>query len=68
VTDDRDRRLITTYAKEIFNDELVGNDRWRPKGTENGLNYMYPFDEANIKGSETGGMFRPEDFLEQIKT
>lgn len=66
MTDDRDRRLITTYAKEIFNDELVGIERWRPKGTET-LNYMYPFDEANIKGSSDASLFRPDDFLVQIK-
>jgi len=59
--------LITTYAKEIFNEELVAVEQWKPKGTENiNAKYGYPFNEAEIKGSE-GSMFRPEDFLEKIK-
>ena len=44
VTDDRDRRLITVYAREIFNDNLIAPERWRPYGTEE-LNYVYPADE-----------------------
>ena len=30
VTDDRDRRLIQVYAKEIFNEALIAPERWRP--------------------------------------
>jgi len=30
VTDDRDIRLIDVYASEIFNDELIMPERWRP--------------------------------------
>jgi hypothetical protein len=48
VTDDRDRRLISVYAKEIFNDNLIAPERWRPYGTEE-MNYMYSADEQNIK-------------------
>jgi dynein heavy chain len=48
VTDDRDRRLICVYAKEIFNDNLIAPERWRPYGTEE-MNYMYSADEQNIK-------------------
>lgn len=44
VTDDRDRRLIGVYAKEIFNDALIAPERWRPYGTED-LSYVYPADE-----------------------
>lgn len=67
VTDDCDRRLITTYAKEIFDDHLVTPEKWRPKGTE-GLNYSYPIDEVNIKaGAEGGGLFNPEYFIQLIE-
>ena len=34
ITDDRDRRLIKVYAKEIFDDPLVAIEKWRPNGTE----------------------------------
>jgi len=44
ITDDRDRRLIKVYAKEIFNKELVLAEKWKPPGTEE-LNYAYPADE-----------------------
>jgi len=44
VTDDRDRRLIQVYAKEIFNEALIAPDRWRPHGTDD-LTYVYPADE-----------------------
>ena len=30
ITDDRDRRLIKVYAQEIFNDNLIAPERWRP--------------------------------------
>jgi dynein heavy chain len=38
VTDDRDRRLLEVYAREIFNDNLIAPERWKPYGTEE-LNY-----------------------------
>lgn len=67
VTDDRDRKLIVTYAKEIFNDELPLPEKWRPKGTE-GLNYVYPIDEANIKSADGGSLFTPDYFASLIET
>lgn len=66
VTDDNDRRLITTYAKEIFNEDLVLPEKWRPKGTE-GLNYSYPADEANLKSADQASAFIPDYFLELIQ-
>jgi len=48
ITDDRDRRLIKVYAKEIFDEGLVAIEKWRPIGTEE-VNYQYPADEANNK-------------------
>jgi hypothetical protein len=48
ITDDRDRRLIKVYAKEIFDESLVAIEKWRPIGTEE-VNYQYPADEANNK-------------------
>ena len=48
ITDDRDRRLIKVYAKEIFNDNLLTAEKWKPPGCEE-LNYEYPLDEQNAK-------------------
>ncbi len=45
ITDPNDRLLIQVYTKEIFNDELVAIDKWRPPGTEH-LNYAYLPDEG----------------------
>lgn len=44
ITDDRDRRLIKVYAKEIFNEQLITAEKWKPFGTED-LSYGYPADE-----------------------
>jgi len=44
ITDDRDRRLIKVYAKEIFNENLISGEKWKPVGTEE-LSYGYPADE-----------------------
>ena len=67
VTDDRDRRLITCYAREIFNDNLIAPERWRPYGTEE-LNYAYPADEQNVKHPDPSQLFTPEFFYEEIMT
>ena len=48
ITDDRDRRLIKVYAKEIFEPKLVGEEKWKPPGTVE-LSYGYPADEQNVK-------------------
>lgn len=48
ITDDRDRRLIKVYANEIFNENLVTGEKWKPPGTEE-LKYGYPVDEAQMK-------------------
>jgi len=34
ITDNNDRNLIRVYVSEIFNDDLVAIDKWRPPGTE----------------------------------
>jgi len=65
ITDDRDRRLIGVYAKEIFNANLISLERWRPYGTED-LNYIYPADEANLKLPFPEQVFTPDFFYEQI--
>jgi dynein heavy chain len=44
ITDERDRRLIKVYAKEIFEDNLIGPEKWVPIGTDQ-FNYVYPADE-----------------------
>jgi len=62
ITDDRDRRLINVYSKEIFEDALVAIDKWRPIGTEE-FNYVYPCDEANTKHPAIHELFNPDYFL-----
>ena len=47
VTDEYDRRMIKVYSQEIFNEELVGEERWKPPNTAD-LGYIYP-DESVIK-------------------
>jgi dynein heavy chain len=44
VTDERDRRLLMVYAKEIFNETLITPESWKPVGTED-LGYGYPVEE-----------------------
>jgi dynein heavy chain len=58
ITDDRDRRLIKVYAREIFDDVLVAIEKWRPSGTEE-LNYVYPADEAGTKHPDLASIFTP---------
>lgn len=65
ITDDRDRRLIKVYAKEIFEDMLVALEKWRPIGTEE-FNYVYPADEANTKHPDIASIFTPDYFLQEI--
>ena len=66
MTDDFDRLLIKTYAMEIFKEELIKAERWKPPGT-NELNYQYP-DESTIKGASdsTSSPYDPVFFLEDI--
>lgn len=66
VTDDRDIRLIDVYSNEIFNEELIAPDKWRP-GPEIDANYSYPFDEASVKSPADQTLyFNPEAFQSQI--
>lgn len=66
ITDDRDRRLIKVYAKEIFDEGLVAPEKWRPVGTEE-FNYVYPADEANTKHPDIASIFTPDYFLQEIQ-
>jgi hypothetical protein len=50
VTDGRDIRLIDVYSNEIFNDELIAPEKWRP-GADIDPKYQYPFDDGNVKMS-----------------
>lgn len=66
MTDDRDIRLIDVYAGEIFNDELILPEKWRP-GADIDPKYQYPADEANIKSAQDqAGLFDPAYFLSEI--
>lgn len=50
VTDDRDMKVIDVYASEIFNENLVGPEKWQPVGDSDGR-YRYPADESALKGT-----------------
>lgn len=65
ITDERDRRLIAVYAKEIFNETLILGERWRPYGTEE-LNYVYPANEQDAKHADPSALFIPEFFYDEI--
>ena len=51
MTDERDTRLIDVYSNEIFNDDLIQPEKWRPgkAGSEIDPKYQYPADEQNVK-------------------
>lgn len=66
VTDDRDIRLIDVYCNEIFNDELIVAEKWRPgkAGSEIDPKYQYPADEQNVKNpADQSAWFTPDFFL-----
>ena len=65
ITDDRDRRLIKVYAKEIFDDPLVAIEKWRPNGTEE-YNYQYPADEAGTKHPDIQSLFTPQFYFDEV--
>jgi hypothetical protein len=57
------------YAKEIFDDELIANERWRPKGSQGFNNYQYPADEMTVKNqTDQANIFIPEFYLDAIGT
>jgi dynein heavy chain len=66
ITDNMDRRLIGVYAKEIFNDNLVSAERWKPNNTDENMNYMYPFDETAFKHPDPTQVFTPSFFYEEL--
>lgn len=51
VTDNRDGRVIEVYSNEIFSEELIQAEKWRP-GTEMDPKYQYPADEQNVKSPQ----------------
>lgn len=66
VTDDRDIRLLDVYANEVFNEDLVLPEKWRPGPTID-ARYQYPADEANVKSSQDQAtLFTPDHFLNEI--
>lgn len=56
---------MQVYAKEIFNDNLIAPERWRPYGTDE-LNYVYSADEQNVKHPDPSQLFLPEFFYDEI--
>jgi len=68
ITDEYDRRLIDVYAKEIFDDELIAPEKWRPKGAMGSNDYGYPIDEAASKNlADSASIFTPDYFLLKIE-
>jgi len=68
ITDEYDRRLIDVYAKEIFDDELIAPEKWRPKGAIGSNDYGYPIDEAASKNlTDSASIFTPDYFLLKIE-
>ena len=65
ITDNNDRKLINVYCKELFNDELIAIEKWRPANTQE-YNYQYTIDEANVKSPEQSAFFTPDFFLQDI--
>lgn len=66
VTDDADRRLLNVYAKDIFNNNLIGPEQWVPMGTEEGR-YLYPANEAEFRGGADPALFfTPRWFYEEM--
>lgn len=65
ITDDRDRRLIKVYAKEIFSETLITAEKWRPPQTDD-LTYGYPADEQNAKHPDQAALFTPDFFYDEI--
>lgn len=65
VTDDRDRRLLMVYAKEIFNDSLVQPESWKPVGTDE-LGYGYPVEEQNIRHPDPSQLLTPDYFYREL--
>jgi len=51
VTDDRDIRLIDVYTNEIFNEDLVVPEKWRP-GDDIDPRYSYTAEEGNVKSAQ----------------
>jgi len=65
VTDDRDRRLLQVYAKEIFNDNLIAPESWKPTGTEE-LGYGYPVEEQNVRHPDPSQLLTPDYFYREL--
>lgn len=56
--------MIKVYCDDVFSDELVSIEKWRPNDTGE-YNFQYPFDEANIKPDQYQFM-TPEYYATQI--
>jgi hypothetical protein len=65
VTDNADRTLLKVYTNEIFNDELVAIDKWRPPGSGQ-ENYQYCADETNTK-TDIALLWPPESFASELE-
>jgi len=66
VTDDLDRRLLNVYANEIFNEELISLEKWRPVGTTQ-TGFQYPLDENQSSKALDPSAIEPSIFITHIK-
>jgi hypothetical protein len=66
VTDPNDRLLMSVYTKEIFNDDLVAIDKWKPCGTEQS-NYGYILDEAASAKTDIATVWTPDVFKTELQ-
>mmetsp|Transcript_75525 Transcript_75525/g.104474 ORF Transcript_75525/g.104474 Transcript_75525/m.104474 type:complete len:703 (+) Transcript_75525:4618-6726(+) len=64
VTDDLDRTLIKIYAKDIFDEDLIASENWRPKGTDE-YHYHYPSIENTGKQIDAS-LYDPQFFYSEI--
>lgn len=64
VTDPRDRDLVNVYAKDVFGDEVIAIEKWRPVDTQE-FNFQYPLDETNIKPDQAS-FLQPDVYYNDI--
>lgn len=58
---------MSVYCKELFADELIALERWRPADTQE-YGYQYPLDESNIKNPDQAAFFTPDYYFQECQT
>ena len=58
--------MIDVYTSEIFNEDLIAPDKWRP-GADIDAKYAYPAEEGNVKSAQDQeAIFDPPFLLQTI--